>query len=374
MNSHNSMRNIKLKKVIILKDKPNTNSKNPNNLKLKVNNSNLMHLYKNNNVNSKLFKPFFNTSSRKIDSYSTKVNSISSIFKNNKNPRNRKYNLIVRHLKSSKETEKNSSKMAFEFHLKKKILTTNSDIFDNTFYKDPIHFINRIILDYRNVNYYNDNLLENMRNVYNKHIEDLENRDKLKEDKTIRRNLTFEKLKNDSEFHSFNRTLIPSIKGLIKLKVRNPIAMMKKIDNEQTINQTAKEALKRHNKFIKRKFRKNSLRISNDIKEINCRYKLYEKITKDLSLQNLFKYNFINKNNFQRLAKLNSIFGNYSDEDDFENNFRFIHNFNKEYSLIVDKIISGNHPKYIKSSGFKNKTIRKYNQLQSNYFGFRKVS
>ena len=118
-----------------------------------------------------------------------------------------------------------------------------------------------------------------------------------------------------------------------------------------------------------KKIKNNAIKFCNSISHVDFMCRPYEPINEETSKINLRRNIYYNLPNLERISKLETIIKTGFDEDDFENNGKYIKKFSKEYEVMLDKVHFGFLPKFAKKTGFKNKTLWKYNSLHGKYFG-----
>ena len=306
--------------------------------------------------------------------------SQSKILKNNKDKK----------LKKIYEINKYNSILKTSNEMSKKFYIRNREVFKDIgksnelysgFIKDPRKIINKILFDYKNMKKYDKEELLFHKNNYERNIEYIENQEKIINAKRIKENLLFNKLKKSNKktynkISSFNinqsESISPipfSINHKSKLKEQTIPSIDDIFESENKLEQKVIESLKNNKKLMIKKIKNNAIKFCNSISHVDFMCRPYEPINEETSKLNLRRNIYYNLPNLERISKLETIIKTGFDEDDFENNGKYIKKFSKEYEVMLDKVHFGFLPKFAKKTGFKNKTLWKYNNLHGKYFG-----
>ena len=245
--------------------------------------------------------------------------------------------------------------------------------------KDSDKIVNKIILDYKDIQGYDKEVLTNNRFNYKRNMEYLENHEIIRENKRIKENYKFNKLKNAENpksisysnhkiTDSFGSSLFstPKYKTLVrKVSLNHENVKVKENKLEEKVNN-----LLLHKKYLYyKRLKENAKKFCDRVRNLDFDCESYEEIDNSNSKISLGKQNLINVGNLERIIKLKCIKdGGYSSED-YEGNIEFLRKSIDEYNLFCDKITSGNFPNFVKKEKFFNRTMIKYANLKGKFFG-----
>jgi hypothetical protein len=246
--------------------------------------------------------------------------------------------------------------------------------------KAPEKIVKKIILDYKNIQSYDKDVLTNNLINYKRNVEYLENQEIVKENQRLKEGRKFNKLKNTENpkllITSYNRKNTdsygsslfssPKFKPILKKPSLNyERGREKEIKLEEKVN----DVLMQKKYFYYKRLKENAKKFCERIRNLDLDCKLYEKITNSNSKKNLQQQNYFNMGNLDRIVKLECIKdGSYSTED-YEGSSIFLKKCFNEYNLYCDKAISGYFPSFVKKEAFLNRTMIKYANLQGKFFG-----
>ena len=292
--------------------------------------------------------------------------------------------------KKINKTLKTSREMTKKFYIKNrdafKGIGKSNDLFSG-FIKDPRKIINKILNDYKNIKKYDKEILLNNKNNYERNIEYIENQEKIKEAKRIKDNILFNKLKrkqnnnyysksssfnNINQSESYSHIHLSTINRKSKFKEQTLPSSENIFQEENKLEKRTTNCIAKNKIFMSKKIKLNSIKFCKAINHVDFMCRPYQPINKEISKKNLKRNIYYNVPNLERISKLKTIIKKGFDEDDFESNSKYIKKFSKEYDLMIDKILSGYWPRFIKKGKFNNETIERYNNLQGKYFGLLK--
>ena len=279
-------------------------------------------------------------------------------------------------LKKKLLTDKTAREMENKFYIRYKEgvrdLNNSFNMF-NTVIKSHGKIVKKIFSDYKNIQNFNKELLNNSLHNYNRDLEFLENRDKVKELQVLRSSQKFEKMRNSNYINS----LFP------KVKTPNDSRQSSLFSSPKNISPSKKRVTSKYNKleeevhyallqnkhFTYKKLKKNSQKFCEDVLDLDRECESYEPIDDNTSKINLKKNNFFNIGNLDRIVKLECLKDDKYCNEDFEKSRSFFKKCNEANNFLCDKAIAGYCPSFIKKGKFLPKTMRKYNNLQGKYFG-----
>lgn len=131
-----------------------------------------------------------------------------------------------------------------------------------------------------------------------------------------------------------------------------------------------KNARKQYKKFREKVNKRNLDKIDKGLRDMIYDFKNYEEVGVGVKRKNELGYPAkVNRNNLDRLIKVNTILRHGLMNDDFENNGDFIRKFGEISQMMGNKYISGFLPRFAKSRGFSNLTLRTFREKQGIFFG-----
>ena len=248
--------------------------------------------------------------------------------------------------------------------------------------KEPDKIIKKIMFDYKNIQRYNKEVMNNYRLNYKRNLEYLENQEKVREAKRIKENNKFDKLKNaenpksipynQKNTESFGSSLFstPKYKSLMKRVSLNSLKEKdKEKEKENKLEEKVNNILINKKYLYYKKLKENAKKFCQRVRNLDYDCESYEQIDDTNCRINLGKQNLFNMGNLERIIKLKCIKdGGYSSED-YEGSIEFLRKCINEYNLFCDKATSGYFPNFIKKDNFLNRTMIKYANLQGKYFG-----
>ena len=320
----------------------------------------------------------------------------------NINSKNEKINKSVINTLSSKKLKKKSLllKSKINFLIRQNSVKTTRDM-QNKFYlrnrealknmgksnelfsgiiKAPEKIVKKIILDYKNIQRYDKNVLTNNLINYKRNVEYLENQEIVKENQRLKEGRKFNKLKNTENpkllITSYNRKNTDSYgSSLFSSPKFKPILKKPSLNYERgrekeiKLEEKVTDVLMQKKYLYYKRLKENAKKFCERIRNLDLDCKLYEKITNSNSKKNLQQQNYFNMGNLDRIVKLECIKdGSYSTED-YEGSSIFLKKCFNEYNLYCDKAISGYFPSFVKKEAFLNRTMIKYANLQGKFFG-----
>ena len=123
-------------------------------------------------------------------------------------------------------------------------------------------------------------------------------------------------------------------------------------------------------KIFKKKIKKNSKIFSRSLLDIEKEIFPYEPIYKKESESNIKANIFYNKNNLERIIRVEKINKKGFDEDELINNVCNIRKFNDNPEFVLKKLKQTYVPRIIKLKNFSRSTLIKYNNLHRSNFGY----
>ena len=235
--------------------------------------------------------------------------------------------------------------------------------------------IKKIFLDYKNIQNYNKEVINNSIKNYKRNLEFIENQDKVKKLQVLKNSQKFEKLRNSrkslfsSNIKTPTETRRPSLFSTSKFKI-SPIKKVPIKNNKfNKLEEKVKEALLQERYYRYKKLKKNSKKFFEQLQNLDKECKLYEPINEYTSKKNLQKKIFFNVSNLDRLIKLECLKDDKYINDDFEMNSAFLKKNLIDYNLYCYKEISGFLPNFAKRANFLPSTMKKFANLQGKYFG-----
>lgn len=337
---------------------------------------------KRNQKNIRLLKS--NISDLNINSKNEKLNH--SVINSLSTKKFRKRSLLLKSKLSfliRQNSVQTTREMESKFYLRNREAFKNMGKSSNLFsgiIKAPEKIVKKIILDYKNIQKYDKNVLSNNLINYKRNVEYLENQEKVKETQRLKEDRKFNKLKNSEKpkllITAYNRKRTDSLgSSLFSSPKFKPILKKPSLNYERgrekeiKLEEKVNDVLMQKKYFYYKRLKENAKKFCERIRNLDLDCKLYEKITNSNSKKNLQQQNYFNVGNLDRIVKLECIKdGSYSTED-YEGSGIFLKKCFNEYNLYCDKAISGYFPSFVKKEGFLNKTMIKYANLQGKFFG-----
>ena len=318
-----------------------------------------------NSKNEKINKSVINTLSSK------KLKKKSLLLKS-------KINFLIR-----QNSVKTTREMQNKFYLRNREALKNmgksNELFSGII-KAPEKIVKKIILDYKNIQSYDKDVLTNNLINYKRNVEYLENQEIVKENQRLKEGRKFNKLKNTENpkllITSYNRKNTDSFgSSLFSSPKFKPILKKPSLNYERgrekeiKLEEKVTDVLMQKKYLYYKRLKENAKKFCERIRNLDLDCKLYEKITNSNSKKNLQQQNYFNMGNLDRIVKLECIKdGSYSTED-YEGSSIFLKKCFNEYNLYCDKAISGYFPSFVKKEAFLNRTMIKYANLQGKFFG-----
>ena len=338
------------------------NNRNQKQIRLLKSNTSDLNI---NSKNEKINKSVINTLSSK------KLKKKSLLLKS-------KINFLIR-----QNSVKTTREMQNKFYLRNREALKNmgksNELFSGII-KAPEKIVKKIILDYKNIQSYDKNVLTNNLINYKRNVEYLENQEIVKENQRLKEGRKFNKLKNTENpkllITSYNRKNTDSFgSSLFSSPKFKPILKKPSLNYERgrekeiKLEEKVTDVLMQKKYLYYKRLKENAKKFCERIRNLDLDCKLYEKITNSNSKKNLQQQNYFNMGNLDRIVKLECIKdGSYSTED-YEGSSIFLKKCFNEYNLYCDKAISGYFPSFVKKEAFLNRTMIKYANLQGKFFG-----
>ena len=338
------------------------NNRNQKQIRLLKSNTSDLNI---NSKNEKINKSVINTLSSK------KLKKKSLLLKS-------KINFLIR-----QNSVKTTREMQNKFYLRNREALKNmgksNELFSGII-KAPEKIVKKIILDYKNIQSYDKDVLTNNLINYKRNVEYLENQEIVKENQRLKEGRKFNKLKNTENpkllITSYNRKNTDSYgSSLFSSPKFKPILKKPSLNYERgrekeiKLEEKVTDVLMQKKYLYYKKLKENAKKFCERIRNLDLDCKLYEKITNSNSKKNLQQQNYFNMGNLDRIVKLECIKdGSYSTED-YEGSSIFLKKCFNEYNLYCDKAISGYFPSFVKKEAFLNRTMIKYANLQGKFFG-----
>ena len=338
------------------------NNRNQKQIRLLKSNTSDLNI---NSKNEKINKSVINTLSSK------KLKKKSLLLKS-------KINFLIR-----QNSVKTTREMQNKFYLRNREALKNmgksNELFSGII-KAPEKIVKKIILDYKNIQRYDKNVLTNNLINYKRNVEYLENQEIVKENQRLKEGRKFNKLKNTENpkllITSYNRKNTDSYgSSLFSSPKFKPILKKPSLNYERgrekeiKLEEKVTDVLMQKKYLYYKRLKENAKKFCERIRNLDLDCKLYEKITNSNSKKNLQQQNYFNMGNLDRIVKLECIKdGSYSTED-YEGSSIFLKKCFNEYNLYCDKAISGYFPSFVKKEAFLNRTMIKYANLQGKFFG-----
>ena len=338
------------------------NNRNQKQIRLLKSNTSDLNI---NSKNEKINKSVINTLSSK------KLKKKSLLLKS-------KINFLIR-----QNSVKTTREMQNKFYLRNREALKNmgksNELFSGII-KAPEKIVKKIILDYKNIQSYDKNVLTNNLINYKRNVEYLENQEIVKENQRLKEGRKFNKLKNTENpkllITSYNRKNTDSYgSSLFSSPKFKPILKKPSLNYERgrekeiKLEEKVTDVLMQKKYLYYKRLKENAKKFCERIRNLDLDCKLYEKITNSNSKKNLQQQNYFNMGNLDRIVKLECIKdGSYSTED-YEGSSIFLKKCFNEYNLYCDKAISGYFPSFVKKEAFLNRTMIKYANLQGKFFG-----
>jgi len=338
------------------------NNRNQKQIRLLKSNTSDLNI---NSKNEKINKSVINTLSSK------KLKKKSLLLKS-------KINFLIR-----QNSVKTTREMQNKFYLRNREALKNmgksNELFSGII-KAPEKIVKKIILDYKNIQSYDKDVLTNNLINYKRNVEYLENQEIVKENQRLKEGRKFNKLKNTENpkllITSYNRKNTDSYgSSLFSSPKFKPILKKPSLNYERgrekeiKLEEKVTDVLMQKKYLYYKRLKENAKKFCERIRNLDLDCKLYEKITNSNSKKNLQQQNYFNMGNLDRIVKLECIKdGSYSTED-YEGSSIFLKKCFNEYNLYCDKAISGYFPSFVKKEAFLNRTMIKYANLQGKFFG-----
>ena len=338
------------------------NNRNQKQIRLLKSNTSDLNI---NSKNEKINKSVINTLSSK------KLKKKSLLLKS-------KINFLIR-----QNSVKTTREMQNKFYLRNREALKNmgksNELFSGII-KAPEKIVKKIILDYKNIQSYDKDVLTNNLINYKRNVEYLENQEIVKENQRLKEGRKFNKLKNTENpkllITSYNRKNTDSFgSSLFSSPKFKPILKKPSLNYERgrekeiKLEEKVADVLMQKKYLYYKRLKENAKKFCERIRNLDLDCKLYEKITNSNSKKNLQQQNYFNMGNLDRIVKLECIKdGSYSTED-YEGSSIFLKKCFNEYNLYCDKAISGYFPSFVKKEAFLNRTMIKYANLQGKFFG-----
>ena len=338
------------------------NNRNQKQIRLLKSNTSDLNI---NSKNEKINKSVINTLSSK------KLKKKSLLLKS-------KINFLIR-----QNSVKTTREMQNKFYLRNREALKNmgksNELFSGII-KAPEKIVKKIILDYKNIQSYDKDVLSNNLINYKRNVEYLENQEIVKENQRLKEGRKFNKLKNTENpkllITSYNRKNTDSYgSSLFSSPKFKPILKKPSLNYERgrekeiKLEEKVTDVLMQKKYLYYKRLKENAKKFCERIRNLDLDCKLYEKITNSNSKKNLQQQNYFNMGNLDRIVKLECIKdGSYSTED-YEGSSIFLKKCFNEYNLYCDKAISGYFPSFVKKEAFLNRTMIKYANLQGKFFG-----
>jgi len=338
------------------------NNRNQKQIRLLKSNTSDLNI---NSKNEKINKSVINTLSSK------KLKKKSLLLKS-------KINFLIR-----QNSVKTTREMQNKFYLRNREALKNmgksNELFSGII-KAPEKIVKKIILDYKNIQSYDKDVLTNNLINYKRNVEYLENQEIVKENQRLKEGRKFNKLKNTENpkllITSYNRKNTDSFgSSLFSSPKFKPILKKSSLNYERgrekeiKLEEKVTDVLMQKKYLYYKRLKENAKKFCERIRNLDLDCKLYEKITNSNSKKNLQQQNYFNMGNLDRIVKLECIKdGSYSTED-YEGSSIFLKKCFNEYNLYCDKAISGYFPSFVKKEAFLNRTMIKYANLQGKFFG-----
>lgn len=278
--------------------------------------------------------------------------------------------------------EKTAKEMENQFYIRSREGINDFDksfnLFDKVI-KSHGKIVKKIFLDYKNIQNYNKEVLNNSISNYKRNLEFLENQNIVKEFIVMKNSKKFEKLKNAAN----KKTLFPSVPNNSKPnKSRSSFFTNKKYTKTKSspktkssslyqdkLEEKVREALHQNKYITYKQLKINSKKFCEQVENLDKECKLYEPINDITSKINIQKNNFYNVGNLDRIIKLECLKDDEYINDDYERNNALLKKCTKDYNFWCDKAISGYCPSFVKKGSFLPKTIKKFSNLQGKFFG-----
>ena len=158
--------------------------------------------------------------------------------------------------------------------------------------------IKKIFLDYKNIQNYNKEVINNSIKNYKRNLEFIENQDKVKKLQVLKNSQKFEKLRNSrkslfsSNIKTPTETRRPSLFSTSKFKI-SPIKKVPIKNNKfNKLEEKVKEALLQERYYRYKKLKKNSKKFCEQLQNLDKECKLYEPINEYTSKKKFTKKNF----------------------------------------------------------------------------------
>lgn len=305
-----------------------------------------------------------------------------------------------------------SSKMMNDYYVKTRKIGSNtlesSGLYTGII-KSQSALNHKVANDYREIdNKFDKKSLEHVREIFDRNFEYASNQSKLRTRQRIRENKSFYMLKelyekeNKSSVRAKTNPLMKSSrvqnrvirirkaqknyetpstqitsKTPNKLRLRSArntlsIGLINDSKDEKFVanEKKYKNALKHYKIFQEKVNKRNLDKIDKGLHDMIYDFKNYEKVGVGVKRKKELGYPVnINRNNLDRLIKVTTILRHGLLNDDFENNGDFVRNFGEMSQMKGNKIISGFLPKFAKSRGFSNLTLRTFREKQGIFFG-----
>ena len=310
----------------------------------------------------------------------------SSLTKNDFTPTAKKKKLLILQSKMNyllnQPSIKTSREIEKKFYLRNredmKNLGRSSELFSGVI-KAQDKIVKKILLDYKNIQSYDKEILSNNRSNYNRNVEYMENQKKVKEAQRLRESSKFELLKhaeNDKKIFisaykhknkdSFHSSLYSSPKYI---PIKKMPSFIHRREKEFKLEEKVNDILIQKKYLYYVRLKENAKKFCDRIRGLDLDCKLYEPMNKFNSKKNVERNVLFNLGNLDRIVKLESIKDNGFIDEDYEGSSIFLKKCSEDYNIYCDKAISGYFPRYVKKNGFLNRTMIKYSNLQGKFFG-----